>query len=74
MVQSSANTEAEAIKPRTADAWATYLSYINAQIGEMPLTSVNNLAVKELIAKMASEVKRTSRVSPRRRSATTSRL
>lgn len=46
------------IKPRTADAWATYLSYINAQIGEMPLASVNNLAVKELIAKMASEVKK----------------
>ena len=46
------------IKPRTADAWATYLSYIDAQIGEIPLTSVNNLAVKELIAKMASEVKK----------------
>jgi integrase len=45
------------IKPRTADAWATYLSYLNAQIGEIPLASVNNLAVKELIAKMASEVK-----------------
>jgi integrase len=46
------------IKPRTADAWATYLSYLNAQIGEIPLASVNNLAVKELIAKMASEVKK----------------
>ena len=46
------------IKPRTADAWATYLSYLNAQIGEVPLASVNNLAVKELIAKMASEVKK----------------
>src|SRR5580693_8000768 len=57
MVQRSANTEAGPIKPRTADAWATYLSYLNAQIGEIPLASVNNLAVKELIAKMASEVK-----------------
>ena len=56
MVQRSANTEAEA--NQAADAWATYLFYINAQIGEMPLTSVNNLAVKELIAKMASEVKK----------------
>jgi integrase len=46
------------IKPRTADAWATYLSYINAQIGEVPLASVNNLAVKELIATMAAEVKK----------------
>ena len=46
------------IKPRTADAWPTYLSYINAQIGEVPLTSVNNLAAKEFIATMASEVKK----------------
>ena len=45
------------IKPRTASAWAGYLSWINAQIGEMPLSSVNNLAVKELIAKMAAEQK-----------------
>jgi integrase len=46
------------IKPRTADAWAGYLAYINVQIGEMPLASVNNLAVKELIAKMAAEEKK----------------
>jgi integrase len=45
------------IKPRTADAWAGYLSYINAQLGEMPLVSVNNLAMKEFIAKMAAEEK-----------------
>lgn len=45
------------IKPRTADAWATYLSYINHQIGTMPLVSVNNLAVEELITKMADETK-----------------
>jgi integrase len=46
------------IKPRTADAWAGYLKYINLQIGEMPLSEVNNLAVKEFIAKMATEQKR----------------
>jgi len=45
------------IKPRTADAWATYLKYINLQLGEMPLSEVNNLAVKEFIAKMAAEEK-----------------
>ena len=45
------------IKPRTADAWAGYLKYINLQIGEMPLSEVNNLAVKEFIAKMAAEEK-----------------
>src|SRR6266568_1268021 len=45
------------IKPRTADAWAGYLKYINLQIGEMPLSEVNNLAVKEFIAKMATEEK-----------------
>ena len=45
------------IKPRTATTWAGYLSYINPLIGEMPLSEVNNLAVKELIAKMAGEKK-----------------
>ena len=45
------------IKPRTADAWATYLSYINPLLGEMPLSSVNNVAVRELIATMAAATK-----------------
>ena len=45
------------IKPRTADAWATYLSYINPVIGGVPLSEVNNLAVKQLIARMAAEEK-----------------
>ncbi len=45
------------IKPRTADAWAGYLKYINLQIGEMPLSDVNNLAMKQFIAKMATEEK-----------------
>jgi integrase len=46
------------IKPRTADSWAGYLAYINAKLGEMPLASVDNLAVKELIATMAAEEKK----------------
>ena len=45
------------VKPRTADAWSGYLKYINLQIGEMPLSEVNNLAVKQFIAKMATEQK-----------------
>ena len=45
------------IKPRTADAWTGYLKYINLQMGEMPLSEVNNLAVKQFVAKMAAEKK-----------------
>ena len=46
------------IKPRTASTWASYLFYLNRQIGEMPLSSVNNLTVKDsVIAKMAAELK-----------------
>src|SRR5262249_28585286 len=43
------------IKPRTVDAWNGYLKYINLQIGNMPLSEVNNLAVKKFVAKMAAE-------------------
>ena len=46
------------IKPRTADAWETYLSYINSKIGAVPLSSVNNLMMKEFIAGMAGETKK----------------
>jgi hypothetical protein len=46
------------IKPRTADSWTGYLKYINQQIGEMPLSDVNNLAVKEFVAKVSSEEKK----------------
>jgi integrase len=54
------------IKPRTADSWAGYLAYINAKLGEMPLASVDNLAVKEFVATMAAEEKKgKSRFSPK---------
>jgi integrase len=46
------------IKPRPADAWSGYLKYINQQIGEVPLAGVNNLTVKEFIAKMGAEQKK----------------
>lgn len=41
------------IKPHTATSWASHLAWINPLLGDMPLTSVNNLAVKELVSKMA---------------------
>jgi len=46
------------IKPRTADAWAGYLKYINQQVGELPLCDVNNLSVKQFVAKMSAEEKK----------------
>jgi len=45
------------IKPRTAATWAGYLGWLNLLIGEIPLASVNNLAVKQLVAKMAAETR-----------------
>lgn len=41
------------IKPATATSWASHLAWINSVLGEMPLASVNNLAVKELVSRMA---------------------
>ena len=46
------------IKPRTADAWATALRYINPKVGETALALVNNLAMKSFVATMASEQKK----------------
>jgi integrase len=45
------------VKPRTADTRTGYLKFINQRIGEMPLSGVNNLAVKNFIAQMAAEEK-----------------
>ena len=41
------------IKPHTVSTWRSHLVWINSQIGDLPLTAVNNLALKELVAKMA---------------------
>jgi integrase len=48
------------IKPHTASTWASYLKYLVSQLGEIPLCSVNNIAVKELIATMAADDNRFS--------------
>jgi integrase len=41
------------IKPATATSWKSHLTWINPLLGEMPLASVSNLALKELVCKMA---------------------
>jgi integrase len=41
------------IKPATAAGFASYLrKWLNPHLGDVPLSSVNNLAVKQLVAKM----------------------
>jgi integrase len=42
------------IKPATATSWASHLTWINRALGDMPLVSVNNLALKELVSRMAA--------------------
>ena len=41
------------IKPATATSWKSHLTWINPLLGDMPFASVNNLALKELVCKMA---------------------
>lgn len=41
------------IKPSTADGYRSYLSnWLNPNIGDLPLSSVNNLALKGLVTRM----------------------
>jgi integrase len=47
------NRKRKPIKPATATSWKSHLAWINPLLGEMPLASVNNLALKELVCKMA---------------------
>lgn len=41
------------IKPSTATSWASHLVWINPLLGDVPLASVNNLALKDLVSKMS---------------------
>jgi integrase len=41
------------IKPATATSWTSHLAWICKRIGAVPLSSVGNLAVKELVAEMS---------------------
>jgi integrase len=47
------NRKRKPIKPATATSWTSHLAWINPLLGDMPLASVNNLALKELVCKMA---------------------
>ncbi len=41
-------------KPATAKTWENYLeTWLNPHLGQMPVSAVNNLAMKELVTKMA---------------------
>src|SRR5207245_11292995 len=41
------------IKPHTAMTWRSHLTWINPRIGDVPLESVNNLTLKELVSNMS---------------------
>jgi integrase len=41
------------VKASTAMSWKSHLAWINPVIGDMPLASVNNLALKGLVTKMS---------------------
>lgn len=47
------NRKRKPIKPATATSWTSHLAWINPVLGDMPLSSVNNLALKELVSKMS---------------------
>ena len=47
----------EPIDPNTIDAYQTAVAYLNGQIGDMPLASVDNPEARTLITKMKSERK-----------------
>ena len=41
------------VKPHTISSWKSHLAWINPRLGDMPLASVNNLALKNLVSEMA---------------------
>jgi hypothetical protein len=41
------------VKPATASSWTSHLAWINPVLGDMPLASVDNLALKALVSKMS---------------------
>lgn len=47
------NRKRKPVKPATATSWKSHLAWINPVIGNMPLSSVNNLALKELVSEMS---------------------
>jgi integrase len=41
------------VKPHTVSSWKSHLKWINSRVGDVPLSNVNNLALKELVSKMS---------------------
>ncbi len=41
------------VKPHTVSSWKSHLKWINPRLGEMPLSAVNNLALKGLVSEMS---------------------
>jgi integrase len=40
------------VKPKTITSWKSHLVWINPKVGNMPLSSVNNLALRDLVSQM----------------------
>jgi integrase len=66
-LQSVQTRKRRPIRPRTAEAWTTYLKYINTVIGQMQLADINNRSMKTFVATMAAEKTKTGepRFSPK---------
>jgi integrase len=41
------------VKPHTVSSWKSHLKWINPRLGDMPLSNVNNLVLKQLVSDMA---------------------
>jgi integrase len=41
------------VKPHTVSSWKSHLKWINPRLGDVPLSNVNNLALKGLVSDMA---------------------
>ena len=41
------------VKPHTVSSWKSHLKWINPHLGDMPLSNVNNLALKGLVSEMS---------------------
>ncbi len=54
-LQTVQNRKRNPVKPRTAKTWQSHLKYINSKIGPMQLADVNNRAMRDFVAEMASE-------------------
>ncbi len=54
-LRESARRKRRPVKARSVASWRSCLKWINGKIGGMPLASVNNVAMRELVQAMAEE-------------------